>query len=82
MVATLVFKSSENHSLVMHYLHSNRDNQSWLFKNNIGLKTPLQLGISEPVFYGDLVNKIKRSIKKRYKCYKNVGYNLGMHAWL
>ena len=31
-----------------------------IVKNNIGLKTRLQQGISEPIFYGDLVYKFKR----------------------
>ena len=30
-----------------------------IVKNNIGLKTLLQQGISEPIFYGDLVYKFK-----------------------
>ena len=33
-------------------------------KYNIGLKTLLQQGISEPIFYGDLVYKFKRIIGK------------------
>ena len=54
-------------------------------KYNIGLKTLLQQGISEPIFYGDLVYKFNRifgqpnfsdQFKKIIKCYKNVGYNL------
>ena len=49
------------------------------------LKTLLQQGISEPIFYGDLVYKFKRIIgkpnfsdqlKKIIKHYINVGYNL------
>ena len=52
---------------------------------NIGLKTLLQQGISEPIFYGDLVYKFKRIVgkpnfsdqfKKKVKRYKRVGYNL------
>ena len=31
-----------------------------IVKYNIGLKTILQQGISEPVFYGDLVYKFKK----------------------
>ena len=33
-----------------------------IVKYNIGLKTLLQQGISEPIFYGDLVNKFKRIV--------------------
>ena len=49
------------------------------------IKTLLQQGISEPIFYGDLVYKFKRIVGKRIfsdqfkkiiKRYKKVGYNL------
>ena len=52
---------------------------------NIGLKTLLHQGISEPIFYGDLVYKFKRIVgitnfsdhfKKIVKRYIMVGYNL------
>ena len=52
---------------------------------NIGLKTLLQQGISEPIFFGDLVYQLKRIIgkpnfsdkfKKIIKRYMKVGYNL------
>ena len=54
-------------------------------KYNIGLKTLLQQGISEPVFYGDLVYKFKQivgkpnfsdQLKNDVKSYIKVGYNL------
>ena len=35
-----------------------------IVKYNIGLKTLLQLGISEPIFYCDLVYKFKRIVGK------------------
>ena len=56
-----------------------------IVKYNIGLKTLLQQGISEPIFYGDLVYKFKRTVgkpnfsdqfKKIVKRYIRVGYNL------
>ena len=56
-----------------------------IVKYNIGLKTHLQQGISEPLFHGDLVYKFKRIIgkpnfsnqfKKIIKRYKKAGYNL------
>ena len=58
-----------------------------IVKYNIGLKTLLQQGISEPIFYGDLVYKFKRNVgkpnfsdqfKKIVKHYIRVGYNLDM----
>ena len=66
-----------------------------IVKYNIGLKTLLQQGISEPIFYGDLVYKFKRIVgksnfsdlfKKIVKRYIRVGYNLAtrdsLHAWI
>ena len=35
-----------------------------IVKYNIGLKTLLQQGISEPIFYGDLVYKFKQIVGK------------------
>ena len=55
------------------------------FSKFIGLKTLLQQGISEPIFYGDLVYKFKRIVgkpnfsdqfKKIVKRCIRVGYNL------
>ena len=56
-----------------------------IVKYNIGLKTLLQQGISEPIFYGDLVCKFKQVVgksnfseqfKKIVKRYIGVRYNL------
>ena len=56
-----------------------------IVKYNTGLKTLLQLAISEPIFYGDLVYKFKRIVgkpnfsdqfKNIVKRYIRVGYNL------
>ena len=56
-----------------------------IVKYNIGLKDLLQQGISEPIFYVDLVNKFKRIVgkpnfsdqfQKIIKGYIKVGYNL------
>ena len=56
-----------------------------IVKYKIGLKTLLQQGISEPIFYGDLVYKFKRIVgkpnfkdlfKKILKSYIRVGYSL------
>ena len=57
----------------------------FIVKYGIGLKTILHQGISEPIFYGDLVNKFKRIVgkanfsdqfKKSIKRYIKDGYNL------
>ena len=67
-----------------HFLNSTRHSEL-IVKYNIGLKTLLQQGISEPIFYGDLVYKFKRIVgkpnfsdqfKKIVKRYIRVGYNL------
>ena len=56
-----------------------------IVKDTIGLKTLLQQGISEPIFYGDLIYEFKRIVgkpnlsdrfKKVVKRYIKVGYNL------
>ena len=56
-----------------------------IVKFNIGLKTLLKQGISEPIFYGDLIYKFKQIVGKPYysdqfkkivKRYIRVGYNL------
>ena len=61
------------------------NNNKLIVKYNIGLKTLLQQGISEPIFYGDLVYKFKRIVRKSnlsdqfkniLKRYIRVGYNL------
>ena len=38
-----------------HFINSTTDTQELIVKYNIGLKTLLQQGISEPICYGDLV---------------------------
>ena len=55
-------------------------------KYNIGLKTLLQQGISEPIFYGDLVYKIKRIVGEpnlviNSKILSNVFKNVDM-TWI
>ena len=68
-----------------------------IVKYNIGFKKTLRLqhGISEPVFYGDLVYKFKIIVEKPnssdqcrkiIKRYKKDGYNMescvSLHVWL
>ena len=56
-------------------------------KYNVGLKTPLLQGLSEPEFYGDLVYKFRKIIgkidfpyhfKKIIVRYKKIGYNMNV----
>ena len=62
-----------------------RRHSELIVKYNIELKTLLQQGISEPIFYGELVYKFKRihgkpnfsdHFKKIVKRHIRVGYNL------
>ena len=65
----------------------NHRHSELIVKYNIGLKTLLQQGISEPIFYADLVYKFKRivgkpnlsdQLKKIIKSCIKVGYNLNV----
>ena len=56
-------------------------------KYNVGLKTLLLQGLSEPEFYGDLVYKFRKIIgkidfpyhfKKIIVLYKKIGYNINV----
>ena len=56
-------------------------------KYNVGLKTLLLQGLSEPEFYGDLVNKFRKIIgkndfsyhfKKIIDRYKKIAYNINV----
>ena len=73
----------------------NRRHFDIVSKYNVGLKTLLLQGLSEPEFYGDLVYKFRKIIGKNdfpyhYKkiivLYKEIGYNIDVlrqtHAWL
>ena len=45
-------------------------------KYNVGSKTLLLQGLSEPEFYGDLVYKFRKIIGKNDFPYKKIGYNI------
>ena len=69
----------------MHFSKFYHRHSELIVKYNIGLKTLLQKGISEPIFYGDLLYKLQRIVgkpnfsdqfKKIIKPYIKVGYNL------
>ena len=56
-------------------------------KFQVGLKSPLRQGLSEPDFYGDLVYKLKKTVGsdnfsglfiKIISHYKNIGYNINV----
>ena len=47
-------------------------------KFNVGLKTLLHEGISEPEFYGDLVYELKQKCREIIICNKRIGYNINI----
>ena len=60
---------------------------NWFSKFNVGLKTLLHQGLSEPEVYGDLVYKFKKIVgradfsdqfRKIIVRYKRIGYNINM----
>ena len=64
-----------------------RNHYELISKYNVGLKTLLNEGLSEPEFYGDLVNKFKKLIgnndfsfqfRKIITRYRRIGYNLNV----
>ena len=63
------------------------DTNELISKYNVGLKTLLSEGLSEPEFYGDLVYKFKKLIgsndfsfqfRKIITRYRRIGYNLNV----
>ena len=56
-----------------------------MFKYNVGLKTLLLQGLSEPEFYGDFMYKLRKIIdkndfpyhfKQMILCFKKIGYTI------
>ena len=85
LVTNKLYGGNRNDLLCIHAFSKLYHRHSELIvKYNIGLKTLLQQGISEPIFYGNLVYKFKRIVgkpnfsdqfKKIVKRYISVGYN-------
>ena len=89
LTAKLLKQGYRYHKIRKAFSKFYRRHSELIVKYNIGLKTLLQRGISEPIFYGDLVYKFKRIVgkpnfsdqfKKIVKRYIRVGYKLGYHA--
>ena len=85
LVAKLLKQGYRYHKLRKAFSRFYHRHSELIVKYNIGLKTLLQQGISEPIFYGDLVYKFKRIVvkpnfsdqfKKIVRRYIRVGYNL------
>ena len=78
--------SSDNQADVIKAKFYRRHNEL-ISKFNVGLKSLLHQGLSEPEFYGDLVYKFKRirgmtdfsdQFRKIIMRYKRIGYNLNV----
>ena len=85
LTAKLLKHGYRYHKIRKTFSKFNHRHSELIVKYNIGLKTLLQQGISEPIVYGDLVYKFKRivgkpnlsdQLKKIVKRYIRVGYNL------
>ena len=85
LTAKLLKQGYRYHKILKAFSKFYHRHSELIVKYNIGLKTLLQRGISEPIFYGDLVYKFKRIVgkpnfsdqfKKIVKRYIRVRYNL------
>ena len=80
-----LFKQGHRYKILKAFSNFYQTHSELIVKYTIGLKTILQQGISEPIFYDELVYKFKRIVgkanfsdrfKKIIKRYKDVGYSL------
>ena len=95
MTAELFKQGYRYHKIRKAFSKSYHRHAELIVKYNIGLKTLMQHGISEPTFYGDLAYKFMGIVekpnfndqfKKIIKRYKNVHLTWiscdSLHAWL
>ena len=85
LTVKLLRKGYRYHKIRKEFLKFYRRHFDIVSKYNVGLKTLLLQGLSEPEFYGDLVYKFKKIIgknefpyhfKKIIVRYKKIGYNI------
>ena len=85
LIAKLLRQEYRYHKLRKAFSKFYRRHFDKVFKYNVGLKTLLLQGLSEPEFYGNLVYKFRKIIgkygfpyhfKKIIVCYKKIGYNI------
>ena len=85
LTAKLLKQGYRNHKIRKAFSKFYHRHSEIIVKYNTGFKTLLQKGISEPIYYGDLVYKFKRIVGKSnlidlfkmiVKRYIRVGYNL------
>ena len=90
LTAKLIKQGYRYHKILKTFSKFYQRHSELIVKYNIGLKTLLQQGISEPIFYGDLVYKFKRIVGKpnlsdQFK--KIIKHNItwmscySLHAW-
>ena len=87
MTAKLLRQGYRYHKLRKAFSEFYRRHFDIVSKYNVGLKTLLLQGLSEPEFYGDLVYKFRKIIskndfpyhfKKIIVRYKKIGYNMNV----
>ena len=87
LTAKLLQKGYQYHKLRKTFSKFYRRHYELVSKFNVGLKTLLHQGLSEPEFYGDLIYKFKKIVgradfpdqfKKIIVRYKRIGYNINI----
>ena len=87
LTAKLLQQGYRYHKLRKTFCKFYRRHYELVSKFNVGLKTLLHQGLSEPEFYGDLVYKFKKIVgradfsdqfKKIIVPYKRIGYNINI----
>ena len=87
LTAKLLQQGYRYHKLRKTFSKFYRRHYELVSKFNVGLKTLLHQGLSEPEFYGDLVYKFKKIVgradffnrfKKNIVHYKRIGYNINI----
>ena len=88
LTAKLLQQGYRYHKLRKDFFKFHRRHYELVSKFNVGLKTLLHQGLSEPEFYGDLVYKFKKNIgradfsdqfkKKMIVRYKRIGYKINI----
>ena len=87
LTAKLLKQGFRYHKLRKAFSKFYRRHNELITKFNVGLKSLLQQGLSEPEFYGDLVYKLKKirgmtdfssQFRKVIMRYKRIGYNLNV----
>ena len=87
LTAKLLQQGYRYHKLRKTFSKFDRRHYELISKYNVGLKTLLSEGLSEPEFYGDLVYKFKKLIgsndfsfqfRKIITRYRRIGYNLNV----